>query len=655
VLNEYKNPVNLSGDAFRTFARAVYLSIDNKDIDTFIQLNSFIYDRLSSSFQNDNIKSFEQFSGHFVWYYDHALDKSRSSTTYKDIYDVCAERSAMGLKEKLGWWFRFYERDKQPSLDERKRINEYSKVLLNRYAQLINICLRKKDLGHLSFILNELQQSSRTFNHELSNLKWEIVFKRREKLKGDQAKELVAMEERYAVDAYVDNTVRLLFKATLFWSFFLYQMNVLSADELRKVIGLFQSYKGYIQYEFVEDLIILRSIMSEHEYAWGGWDYMERLSGVTYTPPTPSYWATLGAVLYSLQSNTPITIETEDSNPDQINAMEYLLSSMLDISKVLQENGYAKWGAIIGAEEESKFKSRLSTEIDRYTRLKNTAITEKEKILADINPDPQIVENFKKIMCDGWENGNDIRTVFKHFDKIVDLVEDNEDQKLFSLGSRNQVWLGYKTSLVKDEQFYIPIYGIERHGESLQDNEENLFFSLFTDESSGEDIKLFQELDKSINDLSKKEFAPSVILCGYDLWRNYFQDLKSADFLFTWNDKQGYPFANFGGVYKGLPIVYFRSVLMNNALIVADFKKAFTLIQKPNDKAYKKIVNIKIDEITEEKAKGFINENPNYWKKNLSEEDAIIKLRNSVLVDFYLIENFIIDNKDAYSVIRLGT
>lgn len=644
----------MSGDAYRTFARSIYLSIDNNDIETFTQLNGFIHDRLSSSFQNDNIKSFEQFSGLFVWYYDYALDKLSSSITYKDIYDVCADRSARGLKDKLGWWFRFYERDKQPSLEEKRRINEYSKVLLNRYAELINVCLRRKDLRHLSFILNELQQSSRGFNHELSSLKWNIIFKRKDKLKDDEAKELAAMEEQYAVDGYLDNTVRLLFKATLFWSFFLYQMNILTADELRRVIGLFESYKGYIQYEFVEDLILLRSIMSEHEYAWGGWDYMERLSGVTYTPPSPHHWATLGAVLYSLQSKTPINIETEDSNPEQINAMEYLLSSMLETSNALQESGYSKWGALIGAQEESEYKARLSIEIDRYTRLKNTTITNKEKILAGISPDPQIVENFKRIMCESWENGNDIRAVFKYFNKIVDVGNDKE-QKLFLLGSHEQVWQGYKTSLVKDEKFYIPIYGVERHGESLQDSEENLFFSLFTVEPSEESSKLLQELDKSINELLTRGFVPSVILCGYDLWRTHFRDLRSTDFLFSWNDKQGFPFANFGGVYKGLPVIHFRSVLMNNTLVVADFKAAFTLNQRTNDLAYKNVLNVSITEISEEKAKAIIDKTPNYWKKNLSEEDAVIKLRNSVLVDFYLRENFVIDNNDAYSVIRLGS
>ena len=93
---------------------------------------------------------------------------------------------------------------------------------------------------------------------------------------------------------------------------------------------------------------------------------------------------------------------------------------------------------------------------------------------------------------------------------------------------------------------------------------------------------------------------------------------------------------------------------MNNTLVVADFKAAFTLNQKTNDLAYQNVLHTNVNEITEGKAKAIIDENPNYWKKNLSEKDAIIKLRNSVLVDFYLIENFVIDNNNAYSVIRLG-
>ncbi|MGB8193687.1 MAG: hypothetical protein WCF67_17275 [Chitinophagaceae bacterium] len=651
MLKDQKSPVYISGDAFRTFARAIYLSIDNRDIDTFTRLNGFIYDRLSSSFVNDNIKSFEQFSGLFVWYYEYALNKLSSSITYKDIYDICADRSARGLKEKMGWWFRFYEKSKQPSLEDKRRMNEYSRVLLNRYAEMINICLRKKDISHLNFIINELQQSSGGYRHEISSLKFDILFKKKSRPAGEEAQALAAMQERYKVESFVDTNIRVLLKATLFWCFFLFQMNVLSADELRRSLVIFQRYKGYLQSDLLEDLIFLRSIRSEHEYAWGGWDYMERMSGVTYSPPTPNYWAALGAVLYSLQYKSPITIESEDSDPDLINATEYLLGSMIDIAKGLRDSGYQKWGEIIGVDSDEKFKELLDREIERFTRLKNTAVTSKEKLLADIPLDVTYVQNFKDIMIEGWEKGNDVRTLFEYFHATENVADGEPDGKVFELGNKNEVLMGYKTSLVRDDQFFIPIYGIEKHGESLADIEETLFLSLFSNEEVLEADQMFEELDRAVTVLEGANFNATVILCGYDLWHERFQDLKTSDFVFDWNNKQGYPFSNFGGTYKQIPIIYFRSFFFNNMLVVASFKEAFALQQIPDANAYKNILRVGITEISQEKAESIIEEKPAYWK-NLSQEEAVVKLRNSVLVDFYLVENFLIKDKSAFIAIR---
>lgn len=653
MLNKDKAPVFVSGDAFRTFAQAIYSSIDNKDTDTFSQLNSFIYSRLSNSFESNNTKSFEQFSGLFVWYYEYALNKLNLSITYKDIYDICADRSARGLREKLGWGFHFYSLDKEMSIDEKKRINEFSKILLNRFAELISVCLRHKDLAHLTFILNELNQSYRSYNHELSDLKFKVLMKRRENPQGDALNELIALEDKYAVEGYLNNTVRLLFKVTLFWSFFLYEMGVLKTDELQKILTLFDGYRWYIEDQLLDDMLFLRKPESEFDYAWGRWDYMERLSGVTYSPPTVSIWVTIGMILYLLRYKININIETENKDPEKINATESLLSSMLEIANSLSKAGYNKWGNVIQAKDEHAFNNQVTLLINRLTDLKNTAITNRERIIAQKPLDANYVSNFKKIMCEGWVQGNDVRKIFNYFQNTKNIDDEEEIKKLFQLGARNQVWQGYKTSLINDPELSISIFGVERHGQGLADTEENIFLSLFSGEETTEDIDLLSELDKSIVTLTEKGFSASLILCGIDTWHSNIQDLKSPDFVFNWDDKQGFPFFHFGGTYKKIPIVYFKSQLIKNSVVVSDFKKAFALNQKADEEAYEHVLHANIQEITEQKAISIIAENPNYWRKNLSEDEAKIKLMNSVLVDFYLIENFTIENNDAFSIIRL--
>lgn len=648
------NPVYIAGDGFRTIARAFYLSIDNKDAETFRLLNSFLNGRIYEGFEQDNIHSFDQFSALFVYYYEYSLTKLTSSITYKDIYDICAELSVRGLKEKLGWGFRFRFEEESLSVEEKKRINNYSRILLNRYGEIINICLRKKDLGHLTFILNQLHQSSNSYNHKLSDLKWKIHFAKREKQDEQGKKELALMEERYDVDAYLDTTVRLLIKVTLFWSFFLFTMKVLTNEELDKILQTFEGYRGFIESDFVDDLLILRTHVSEHEYSWGRWDYMARPEGVTYSPPDVYQWVTIGAVAYILRNKGSINIDIEGMNPEQVNALEYALGSMQDIVHGISDKGFDSWGKALNAGTEQEFQNRLSSVENRLNGLRNTAITNKERSIAETAIDLEYTKNFKQAMSEGWSKGNALRELFEYFGNIDNIAEDDKSVTFPLVGIRNQIWLGYKTSLIRTAD-HIPIFGIEKYGEQLANSEENIFISeAFTGDVSEAD-NILAEIDQSIQAISNAGYTPSIIMCGWNVWSTHFQYLKAEEFKFDWNDNQGYTFSDFSGTYKEIPVIRFRSDLLSNTVIVADFTAAFLLQQRISKDAFKEVLRASISEISQAEATTLIAENPGTWKGDMSEEDAIIRLRNSIKVDFYLIERFLIGNPETYRVIEIRT
>jgi len=256
-----------------TIIRSFYIAIDNRDLNVFYSLNSFLYRRLSDNYNQDNIGGYVDFSAVFVYYYEYSLKKLNLSITYRDIYEACADRSTRGLKEKLNSYSK-WGRGEITNVHEQNKINKYSKIILNRFSEIIYTSLRYKDISHLSFTLNQLHQVPNAYDHNLSNLRFEILISKRKQLTAEELQDLHEKEELYEINSYVNNVVRILYKVTLFWSIFLYQTDAINFDDLSQILEILESYKGYIQHDFLEDVMILRDEQLGGDYSWHHWDFV---------------------------------------------------------------------------------------------------------------------------------------------------------------------------------------------------------------------------------------------------------------------------------------------------------------------------------------------------------------------------------------------
>ncbi len=645
--------INLTGSITGTLAKGFYASIEIRDQNTFYQLNQFLNQRLRQTYDSNNLIGFVNISALLVWYYEYALLKLNSSITYKDICNTCTDSAAKSLKDKA-FGFRSRMNSQPLDLDEQQKINTYGQVVVNRFSELINVCLRNNGLQGLSRILNQLDQVFDPYNYELNKLKWEVRLKQQEKLDSKQQQELEKLKMRYGVEGYLNESVRLSMKATLFWSFYLYSIKIISLEELQSILEIFDSYRGYIESDFEENLVVMRRIDTEQKFGWAQWDYTERKAGQPYSPPSVSHWVTLGAVIYQLRNNLNFVFDFNIKDPQTINSYEDLISNMQEVLKFLKEGGFLMWGSVVNTIDENDFLTKIKQAEDKLSQLKNKTITTKEIRIADLSLDEQYVENFRKLMREGWEKGNVLRELFIHFTNIQYFEEQGTDPKMFIVGYHKRILLGIKSSLIRDPNYHIPMYGIEVYGQEMADNEENLFLQNAMVNVGIDIINILPEIDRAIQEVKQNGYYPSVIMVSIDTWSRTFRSLNSPDFIFDWNDKQGYSFSNFGGVYKDLPIVKLRDPVNKNSVIVADFKAAFLLQQRRISGAYKNILKEEIRLISEEEAKLIIAENPAYWEhRGNSQEDAIIKLRNSVMLDFYLLENFLITEKAAFAVLKI--
>lgn len=648
-LNPENSKIEIYGDSMRFIYKSFEISIDNKDVDVLLELRNFIYTQMNNCYQSDNLELFDLSSRFGTYYYEYAVKKLATSTTFREIYDLCCDRAPRELKDRLGWTFRFRTYKDEVSADERRKINRYSKILINRFSDLFDVCYQNKDLPTIKTILNQLHQCSDNYNHQLTELRINISIQRSKKGKDSSGEKLAELENRYNEEGFTNIRVKLLFKASLFWSIFLYQTKILSLDELTLLLKEYESYQGYIESDFLQDLLQLCNFTNSREYAWAGWDYIKkRPEGMTYAPPSVDQWAPFGAIVYLLIRDKSISNEVEQLTPGEVTQIEHLTESMLRILKNVEQAGIDKWSGLLNVATEDQLTAKVQSFRERLEKLQKTNISVRDKMIAEAEINLEYVSNFERILCEGWEKGNVINELFSHFGNIENI----EGGRHPILGVKKQVWLGYKTSLIKNDALHIPIFGIERIGQDLADLEEHKFIQqVVEDQRQVKEQDVLLEIDNAIIELERRETPGTVMILGYHIWDTVFGQNRPAHFELDYNKQNELGVSNNGGKYRGIPLVKVRNALMTNSIMICDFEQSFSMKRKTSEGAYKNVLQVKVLPITKEDAISLIAENPAYWQGDLSHEDAIISLMNNIQVDFFLEESFNAKDKGAYQVL----
>ncbi|MDP1812819.1 MAG: hypothetical protein Q8K92_00055 [Leadbetterella sp.] len=632
----------ISGGSFRMISMAFYTAIDNKDIDVFQALNSFLYNQLYETYESGNLGTFEQFSHLYPYYYEYVLQKKANSGNYIEIYEFCAERVMRDAKQKIG--FPYMMHSEELTLEQKEEINSFSAIMINRMGDIMRTCLAYKDIEKLPLLINQLHNIRGPFYNKLIELKYQITWDRKS---GKSAEEIAALVRRYNAENFTDQSIRLLIKAGLFWAFFLYNMQVYSLDDLNTFLKIYDGYSAYVTTDLISDLILLRSGFSEGRYSWGKWDYMKRLDGV-YSPPMVVNWATRGAVYFLLRQGQPLQFDLEEKTTEEINGYEFAADAMLEILNNIPKDAFEKFGSIVKAENEPAFLDKIEKLKEQVILMNKYVAENKEYLLSQEHLHPEFVENFKRIVCEAWDHGNTIRVLFHYFDKMEHLTTVPDDIKLLGVGVRNRVWEGYKKFLIKDENLSGRLVGFDNLGTELATNEENTFFMELVSKKASVVREVFAGLDIAIDKLVEAGASPSVVMIGIDTWYRFMNDGTHNEFIFSWNEKASFPFPDFGGTYRKIPIVKFRSPLMKNNILVADFKRSFLLQEEVFKDAFKEVLVNNITEIDGAKADEIIDGNQAVWLNGVTRETAKHKLMNSILVDFYLHERFVIQNEDAF-------
>ncbi|WP_286431715.1 hypothetical protein, partial [Myroides marinus] len=140
-----------------------------------------------------------------------------------------------------------------------------------------------------------------------------------------------------------------------YWSIFLFTMKV---NNLKFTKELFNTIELNISIaELVREVIYLRDKQYDGYLEWRHWDYMERESGVSYSPPDPRNWLIFG-LLIDLIRNGITDLHYQQYSYQEKKGMGDLFRSFVDKINIFRNN-FENWKELINCESLEILEDRV--------------------------------------------------------------------------------------------------------------------------------------------------------------------------------------------------------------------------------------------------------------------------------------------------------
>ena len=452
--------------------------------------------------------------------------------------------------------------------------------------------------------------------------------------------------------SYIEDTqVNIYLKHTIlgirYWLYYLYENKQISFEELTQFIvptGQFKSTRFSV--DFWEMELLFNRLNSAHSFGyfnWQSWDYESHPEGEVYTMPSVLDWIFTGYIIDVLRhgtiSNTlnfDINLIQKNINPQNKTLFIGTLSEKLE-NVILEKDMWIRFF------NNDDFDSRVNVVKEQLNSFSSFIEIQKAKEIASENLDINKVNEFKQSLYDRWNRSKLIRKIFEHFDEKKKY--EGEVGKLKLIGQN--MFFEKAKMLFLNNKHYQHIYGVEDLGTQLSKWENEFFFQVALKEQS-EIVysSIVEGLQQAIDKQKYRKNSPSIIFIDSTL---YWMGLKNDE---KWSDEKVSDFSN--GSYDSIPVFFINTGLMQNRFIVADFKKAFTMLYREIEGGFDGELKVEIKEVSEDMAQNKLKREPQKWKYingfEISDEDALVYIKTSIIIDFEVIELFEITDNNAFEI-----
>lgn len=648
-MNFFKDDTDITYGIESTIWQALEKAFEKNSKETFLVLNKFIRNVLSLSIKKGSIKHFEKYIIFFSSYYYITYVKAKENIQYRNLNKYVSELAAMQLKEILNYELRYKKADiKALNLDELRAQNLFIYKAYNGFNRLFYAIIKNGDTSTFEYALNEFNQLDTLSYNNFHDLRTKVKFYPEDTPEFENQKRL------YEVVSQYQNYKRHVITGIKYWNYFMYNVdrNELATTEIfaDKLIIRADSE------ELLKDIIFLRNKGWDGYLEWGSWDFMERLSMKSYTPPNPRDWLTLGFFIDLIRDNR-YYFNPEDFDTKQLQEVTYMYETIKDYAKYFKDH-FEKWTSILKVNTTEELELRTSRILSMFEQFKVKDITDKETQIANLPLSDERIGEFVGSVGKSWNQNSAIRKLFiKKENRIIDNEShiDKVGDKTFFAGAKK---------MFIDGDYYQPIYNVsEIGGQTARWIDDNFIDAIISNNpayATGETI--LQTINSCLAKLEENGSKANLIIVPSEYSYKDESFLNDKDFIRKY-DLEGFEAANeemfLLGEFKDIPVYSCFSEQLQSKVVVTEFEKAFLMKYKQNVDWYNDELKVEVKLITPEEAKQIYDQNPESWKRrsglqNLSEQNALVNIQNAVYLDIASFCSFEVIDKAAYVIGVIG-
>ncbi|HEX8546514.1 MAG TPA: hypothetical protein VF691_06090 [Cytophagaceae bacterium] len=627
--------------------RAIDKAISKNSIESFSVLKSFVRHVLQMSVRNNSIKHFQKYISFPAYYYSMSYGKAKRNPGFSEIHKFCSEEAARHLKETIWFDINFAFRTKRSFVD-RKNANIFYYWAFYGFSRLFYLIVKDGEINQFSFAINEFEQISEENDNNQYQLKWEIGDLIKQNLNSQNDEIIKAKKDELKLLKQFDNYKRHVLLGIRYWVFFLYRVEKI--DENTALMFLERIQVPYTDTEdLLNDILFFRGQHRSY-MGWGEWDYLERQSGKVYSPPQPNQWMTSGFFADQIREKR-FFVNLSELDSEDISQARFLLDDLKQYSKYFEEN-FERWKNILSVDNIGTFKAKSAEILEDFAMVKRKSVTNSDREIALAPLYQPYVENFRRKIGNAWKSQARIHRTFKHFGNAINV--NDQEIKLQQIG---QSLFFEKAKMMFTEESHQQIYGEDRMGGEIGRWEDNYFLSVIrqSDHNTVSSSSILDALNKSIYELKTKETVPNFILISSKYTYRDEKFLKSELFKskvnnpIPENDLKSFCI----GTFDGIPVYNSFSESLNNFILVCNLGEAFQQLYKTNDDWFENELTVDVQLVSDEIARSRLAENYTKWTTleeggTLTEEEALLLIKTSIIVDIWTTVDYRILNKDAY-------
>ncbi len=622
-------------------------ALNSNSPETVNSFVTFFRTVIRSSVQLKKFDTYKEFINFPVWLYINISVRERNGINNNPQFNQILELMSLHLKEivmMLDYGRKYSEEKPLPSNFYYQGFSAFNNLL---YQQV-----KFQDW-------NLLESSIRRYNQldgSLFNSSANKIFQLRrniEKNKTGNDTKLSELKQALAYHLEINRYRRQALTALKYWLYFLYDKSVLSEEHLNILINVLN--KGLVGEDEnnVDDILFFRTENLRSYMGWENWDYIERPESEIYSPPIAADWLTFGFTIDRLRTRDR-SFRIENIGSKLRNAVPYLYEDVKETISLIR-NDFEKWQKILRYDRVKDFQEVAENLLRSISHAMRNVISEKERIIAAIPLDPIKVFHFTEELATVYKEQTRIRRIFDYFGNKENVT--GQDIHLKRVGTRNFLEKG-KINFI-DGQFHMPIYGLQDIGATVARWENNLFLDVI-----GKSVpqlvygkSMIKVLDKAFETLKKSNVVPTAIILEPEYI--YKDDELNDSGRYTKTYKAEYNPDNINflliGEFDGIPMFTCYSPDLKDRVIVSDFSEAFLMRYKTDRAWIQNELSVSVEEINEEAANKKFNEDPEKWlryndEQYISEDDAKIIIKNSVIIDAETIMDYEVKDKTKFVV-----